>query len=90
VLLQYVSDCLDTATCEWLDDDPEVEAFSDLEPELDSERLQDIVEEALGSLNCELVECCFCERTIPVVTAHQHQSRWIGDECWDERLRGSE
>lgn len=35
--------------------------------------------------------CSLCNRAVPVLTAHNHQGRFIGDECcWDERLRSSE
>lgn len=36
------------------------------------------------------VVCTVCLRLTDVRTAHLHQGRWIGDCCWDERLKSSE
>lgn len=33
------------------------------------------------------VRCYLCKEEAPEATAHRHQGRWIGDCCWDERLR---
>jgi hypothetical protein len=37
-----------------------------------------------------MVVCTVCEQDALASTAHLHQSQWIGDCCWDERLRSSE
>jgi hypothetical protein len=36
------------------------------------------------------VFCSLCQQPTPASTAHLHQSVWIGDECWDDRLKASE
>ena len=36
------------------------------------------------------VTCTLCHGPAPARLAHLHQGEWIGDECWDERLRASE
>jgi hypothetical protein len=38
----------------------------------------------------ELLRCSVCHGWTPARTAHLHQDDWIGEECWDERLRSSE
>lgn len=37
-----------------------------------------------------IVICKFCGRPTPAKTAHLHQNGWVGEECWDERLRSTE
>lgn len=41
--------------------------------------------EAKAQVNCKL-----CGADSPVATAHLHQGEWVGDCCWDERLRATE
>jgi hypothetical protein len=36
------------------------------------------------------ITCILCGQESPAGTAHRHQNQWIGEECWDERLRSSE
>lgn len=36
------------------------------------------------------VICSICHEKTDPKTAHMHQGEWIGDECWDERLKASE
>ena len=36
------------------------------------------------------VLCSLCHQPTPASTAHLHPSAWIGDECWDDRLKASE
>jgi len=38
----------------------------------------------------ETVTCCFCKRQTSVSTAHLHQDTWVGECCWDERLKTTE
>jgi hypothetical protein len=38
----------------------------------------------------ETVECKFCGEEIALDTAHLHQSEYVGECCWDERLRITE
>lgn len=41
--------------------------------------------------NQEWVACRFCEKEVPLSTAHYYQHAYVGDECcWDEKLRSSE
>jgi len=37
-----------------------------------------------------IVQCSRCRSMVPADTAHVHQNSWIGECCWDERLRSSE
>jgi hypothetical protein len=36
------------------------------------------------------VTCKLCHQEVPSHTAHLHQDGWVGDCCWDERLRSTE
>lgn len=36
------------------------------------------------------VTCSVCGKKTDAATAHRHQGKLIGDECWDERLRTTE
>ena len=36
------------------------------------------------------VRCIKCDRLADDKTAHLHKGRWIGECCWDERLRTTE
>lgn len=36
------------------------------------------------------VRCNLCKNLVPRKDAHRHQGKWIGECCWDERLRSSE
>ncbi|MFN3076881.1 MAG: hypothetical protein ABT940_08395 [Alphaproteobacteria bacterium] len=38
----------------------------------------------------EKVFCALCEQEAPGDTAHYHQDQWIGECCWDDRLKASE
>lgn len=38
----------------------------------------------------DLVECSLCGQDAPASTAHLHGNGWVGNCCWDERLRSSE
>lgn len=38
----------------------------------------------------ETVACSVCGNKTPADTAHLHQEKWIGECCWDERLKASE
>jgi hypothetical protein len=35
-------------------------------------------------------ECAFCHKKTLLSTAHLYQGMWVGDCCWDERLRTTE
>ncbi len=37
-----------------------------------------------------LIVCHICSSPIDASTAHRHQEGWVGECCWDERLRSSE
>lgn len=43
-----------------------------------------------ASWNHGTVPCKFCGRQVPARTAHLHQQSWVGECCWDERLRVTE
>jgi hypothetical protein len=55
-----------------------------------------VIEEALTEVESELdqeleqVSCKFCQRPAPRGEAHVHQDGFVGECCWDERLRVSE
>jgi len=36
------------------------------------------------------VECSLCGDDVTAAEAHLHQGKYIGDCCWDERLKASE
>jgi hypothetical protein len=36
------------------------------------------------------VTCKFCEKETPAAAAHIHQGGYVGECCWDERLRVTE
>ena len=36
------------------------------------------------------VTCKLCGKETPAGTAHLHQGQWVGECCWDERLRTTE
>ncbi len=36
------------------------------------------------------VTCSICHQPTPAAQAHLHQGDWIGEECWEERLRPSQ
>lgn len=38
----------------------------------------------------DTLECKFCHKGIPAEGAYMHQNGWVGDCCWDERLRSTE
>jgi len=38
----------------------------------------------------ETTTCKFCRKETPVKTAHLHQGEYVGECCWDERLRVTE
>ena len=37
----------------------------------------------------KMVRCSFCTQLTPKILAHRdtNTNSWIGDECWDERMR---
>jgi hypothetical protein len=37
-----------------------------------------------------MVRCQFCSKRVPVLTAHRHSGKWVGECCWEERLRVTE
>lgn len=45
---------------------------------------------ALAYYAKDLVTCDCCHNQVPALTAHAHSAGYIGEECWDEILRGSE
>lgn len=36
------------------------------------------------------VECKFCHKSVLIGGAHRHGDGWVGECCWDERLRATE
>lgn len=38
----------------------------------------------------EAVACKFCKKEANIQTAHLHQGEYVGECCWDERLRITE
>ena len=38
----------------------------------------------------EMVECKFCHGAIVQTLGHRHGQGWVGECCWDERLRSTE
>lgn len=63
------------------------EELLSVEPFEHSPSDSEIIDLAIDAGALEGVTCKFCDRAVPVVTAHLHQGEWVGDECcWDERL----
>jgi hypothetical protein len=81
---QRVQDVLDAVAAELYED---VAGYSDLRY---ADDLATVCDQALEDSELELVTCRFCTEWTPVTLAHLHQGKWVGVECWDERLRGSE
>jgi hypothetical protein len=38
----------------------------------------------------EHVLCLFCQQQAPAATAHPYMGGWVGECCWDKRLRSSQ
>lgn len=38
----------------------------------------------------ELVNCSICGHGTPIDDAHLHQNEWVGECCWDDRLKITE
>lgn len=38
----------------------------------------------------DMVICMFCYKQAPRETARVHQTNWVGECCWDERLRATQ
>lgn len=36
------------------------------------------------------VKCYVCKERADALTAHLHDGKWIGECCWDDRLKSSE
>lgn len=36
------------------------------------------------------VVCKLCDREVPAETAHRHRGNYVGECCWDERLKTTE
>lgn len=88
-LEQATLDLLDRVAGERDGGDPDFGGASDLE----LSELAEVCDEALELSEATLVHCSLCQRPTPAAGrfgAHRHQDAYIGEECWDERLRGSE
>ena len=59
------------------------------EEEWSSDHLQ-IIADILEDLRRPTVACKFCGRAAYAHIAHLHQGGWVGECCWDERLRMTE
>lgn len=40
--------------------------------------------------NIRMINCSICSCDTPAALAHLHQGKYIGECCWDERLRSTE
>lgn len=38
----------------------------------------------------DTVTCSLCSEEAPIASAHMHQGKFIGECCWDDRLRTTE
>lgn len=52
-----------------------------------ADELRDTIEQAEAAAT---VACKFCEQQVSGRDAHLHMGSWVGECCWDERLRATE
>ena len=53
-------------------------------------QLLEAVEEEINKVVHKQVRCCLCKKNTSSQTAHRHQNKYIGECCWDDRLKSSE
>jgi formylmethanofuran dehydrogenase subunit E len=61
-----------------------------MEKEWDEETIEEVAEIVREHFHMETVECKFCGNEIIVADAHLHDGEFVGECCWDERLRATE
>lgn len=64
----------------------------DFDLELDSDHLAGVTDIlcSFGLTPPQMIMCDLCKEDTPMKTAHLHQGKYIGECCWDERLRTTE
>lgn len=65
-----------------------VHAFDPVE--VDEDNLEDILNQINRGGSSSAVNCKFCHRPVNINTAHLHDNGYVGECCWDERLRQTE
>jgi hypothetical protein len=61
--------------------------LQDLDPDTAGVDLINLVKKLMET---RTVYCKFCHEAVSEVGAHRHDGGWVGDCCWDERLRSTE
>ena len=64
------------------------EILKHLDPDTAGEDLIELVRKLMATDTT--VQCKFCLNSVPVDTAHRHDGGWVGECCWDEKLRCTE
>lgn len=71
-----------TLALEYIDNQDSPDAWQDF--------LEHAADEDENAVYVPMVSCKFCGKAIPNADAYMHQSGWVGECCWDERLRSTE
>jgi hypothetical protein len=50
----------------------------------------DLIELVKTLMAPNTVYCKFCHGAVTEIGAHRHDGGWVGECCWDERLRATE
>jgi hypothetical protein len=64
----------------------------DFDKELDSDHLGSATDVLCGAglAPPQMIMCDMCKEDTPANTAHLHQGKYIGECCWDDRLKTTE
>jgi hypothetical protein len=89
------SDGIKFADCTAIDGDPvvtmdETGALHGLESATEFWVIYAAARKLIADSATAAVKCVTCHKDAPAATAHLHQGKWIGECCWDERLRSTE
>lgn len=86
-----VRECLRRIALEaFVDEDGTLNADKELGADFISEVVLHLEAAGLRPDEPASVVCRVCGEPTDAATAHLHQGGWIGDECWDDRLKASE
>jgi hypothetical protein len=72
--------------CGWID---EADPSDPVVREWHGDSFEEAEDETLPT-GLQTVECKLCHNQVPIKTAHLHQDGYVGECCWDERLRSTE
>ncbi len=74
----------------FLDLDNNDQEFYNMNKEWNSDTIEEIAEIVREHFQMETVICHFCNNEVLSKESHLHQGYFIGECCWDERLRVTE